>query len=173
MKLREKGGSGMEWSAGRGDAYQLLAGLARRIWHLDPLPPIERKPGGKPWLPERPDCHFSVSDSGELALCAVSDCSVGVDLEIIRPRREMLPAYVCSSAELDWYTARGKHWEDFYILWTMKEAWVKCTGEGLRIRPREIRIPLPAGESVLELDGFRYTLLSDTDWRGAVCEQLK
>ena len=162
----------MEWRTGRCGAYELLADLARRVWQLDPLPPLERLPGGKPCLPAMPGRQFNVSHSGDLSLCALSVRPVGADIERIRPRREKLPAYVCSAAELEWYARRGSRWEDFYILWTMKEARVKCTGEGLRIRPRDIAVPLPEGEPVLERDGFRYTLLAGEGWRGAVCEQL-
>ena len=54
----------------------------------------------------------------------------------------------------------------------MKEARVKCTGEGLRRPAREIPVPLllPGERSLWE--GFLFTALAGPDWRGAVCEEF-
>ena len=40
---------------------------------------------GKPVLQDHPHLHFSLSHSGEWAVCALSDTPVGVDVERIRP----------------------------------------------------------------------------------------
>lgn len=162
----------MKWCVEQRDAYELLERMVAECWKLEPLPPIERGAEGKPWMPAQPGRHFNVSHSGPLSLCTLSDCPVGADIERVRPRRPGLPAYVFSPTELAWYQERGCEWEDFYILWTMKEARVKCTGEGLRLPARDIAIPLPCGALELERDGFHYTLLSGAGWRGAICQQL-
>ena len=69
---------------------------------------------------------------GLLALCALSDGPVGADLEVIRPRRPGLPAYVLQGGDYDRYLALGGDWPAFYALWTERESIVKYTGEGLR-----------------------------------------
>lgn len=160
----------MVWKIGEGDAYALLAALLPA--GEERLPPMERKAGGKPWFPGRPHLHFSVSHSGGLALCALSDREVGADVELVRPRRERLPAYALSEAELAWYQAHGGGWEWFYTLWTLKEARVKCTGQGLKRPPREISVPLLEPGETGDWEGFRFTALGGEAWRGAVCEQL-
>lgn len=167
----------MRWRTGRGDAYALLAALLLEAKGVDPPPEMARAPGGKPFFPTRPDLCFSLSHAGELALCVLGDREVGCDLELVRPRSPGLPRYCLSDREFAWFRDRGGCWEDFYTLWTLKEARVKCTGEGL-VRPvREIAVPLldPGGEE--ELDGFRFTSLwgeeqLEGELRGAVCEKM-
>ena len=141
-----------------GDAWELLTRAVRQVWGMETLPEVVRLPGGKPVFAAFPDCHFSLSHSGALALCALSDAPVGADIERIRPRRPGLPAYALSGAEHERYLALGGDWPAFYTLWTEKESIVKYTGEGLRSWRNT---PLPPGCVLSPLSG--------PDWRGAVC----
>lgn len=162
----------MIWRMEKGDAWALLARTAAETWGLDPLPETARGPKGKPCFPGLPRRQFSLSHSGELALCALSDRAVGCDVERVRSRSAGLPRYVLDERELAWFLSRGSRWGDFYTLWTLKEARVKCTGEGLRYPPSGIAVPLlePGPEALWE--GFRFTALAGEGWRGAVCEEL-
>lgn len=140
-----------------GDAYALLRDTARQVWGLD-APEIVRRADGKPVFARYPDLHFSLSHSGDLGLCALSDRPVGADIELVRPRRAGLPAYVLRGAEYERYLALGGDWPAFYTLWTEKESIIKYTGEGLRAWRRA---ELPAGCVITHLAG--------EGWRGAVC----
>lgn len=148
--------------AAEGDAYDLLARAVKEVWGMDALPGIARLPGGKPVFPEHPDRHFSLSHSGKLALCALSDRPVGADIEMIRTRSAGLPAYVYKGAEYERFLSLGGDWSAFYTLWTETESILKYTGEGLKALRR---VALPAG-CVL-------TNLSGEGWRGAVCGREK
>lgn len=141
-----------------GGSGPLLAGALRRVYGWEAVPPVARRAGGKPYFPGCPQVHFNCSHSGDLALCALSDAPVGVDLELVRPRRPGLPRFCLAPEELEWYEARGSRWEDFYILWTRREAWCKYTGKGLSSLGRR---PLPRD--------LEFTSLSGPGWRGAVC----
>ncbi|MEA4955868.1 MAG: 4'-phosphopantetheinyl transferase superfamily protein [Pseudoflavonifractor sp.] len=161
----------MRWKVNAEDVRALLAELAEEAWGLAPLPEIAALPGGKPYFPSHPNCQFNLSHSGNLGLCAVSEHPIGADIEQIRPRRKTLPRYVLDGREFDWYRTQGSTWGDFYTLWTLKEARVKCTGEGLRRPAREIAVPLLLpGESALWA-GFYFTALAGEGWRGAICEK--
>lgn len=75
----------------------------------------------------------SLSHSGGHALCARAPAgrAVGVDLERIRPRdTAALAAWVCDAAERAWLqdAAGDLRLERFYMLWTLKEAFVKAAG---------------------------------------------
>ena len=115
---------------GREEAYGLLAKLLAAEYGLPQLPELARQEGGKPFFPQHPDLHFNVSHSGGLALCGAGSAPLGVDIEEVRPRRSGLARYICSPAEYAWYEELGGDWESLYTIWTLKEARVKCTGQG-------------------------------------------
>lgn len=154
---------------GTGEAYGLLAELLAAEYGLPGLPELERQAGGKPFFPQRPDLHFNLSHSGGLALCGVGAAPLGVDIEAIRPRRAGLARYICSPEEYAWYEELGGDWESLYTIWTLKEARVKCTGEGLRQRPEAIAVPLIGPGQTGELEGLVFRSYAGDGWRGAVC----
>ncbi len=127
---------------GRTLAWPLLAWAVRDRWGWRTLPPVERSPRGKPFFPGEAGRWFSLSHSGGIALCALSeDGPVGVDVELVRPRRAGLPAYVLSPAELARFDGG---WEDFYRLWTLKESWCK-RDDGVLLRAAAGGDPLGGG----------------------------
>ena len=154
---------------GTGEAYGLLAELLAAEYGLPGLPELERQAGGKPFFPHRPDLHFNLSHSGDLALCGVGAAPLGVDLEMVRPRRAGLARYICSPEEYAWYEELGGDWESLYTIWTLKEARVKCTGEGLRQRPETIAVPRLGPGQTGELEGLIFRSYAGNGWRGAVC----
>lgn len=155
----------------RAGAYALLERGVREEWKLSPLPEIVRLSGGKPCFSHFPNLHFNLSHSGGLALCALGDSPVGVDIQIVKDTwREELPRRVCSREELAWLDGQEDRWGAFAQLWSLKEARVKYTGEGLRAGVREVAVPLPEeGRSLYELDGLFFRIFSGCGWRGAVC----
>lgn len=133
-----------------------------------PLPPLLRKGLGKPYLQGFEDQELSYSHSGAYLFAATGAQKVGADIELVRPRRMNLPRYALSEQEYDWFCARGSQWEDFYRLWTLKEARVKCTGEGIRALVREISVPLLSGGSAAH-EGFRFASYAFDGYIAALC----
>ena len=151
-------------------AWALTALAATEHWGLSPLPPLVRSDRGKPRFAQEPDRHFNLSHSGSLALCALDESPVGVDVQIIKRWRPGLPARVCAPEELAWLEAQPELWPAFTTLWALKESRVKYTGQGLTVPISSIRIPLPdKAQSLLALDGLWFRLYSGPDWRAAVC----
>ena len=144
--------------AAKMDAHGLLACAVKAVWGMESLPEIVRAEGGKPYFKDYPEKHFNLSHSGEFALCALSGASVGVDIEVVRPRKEGLPGYTFKGEDYERYLALGGDWDAFYTLWTEVESVIKYTGEGLKAWRRA---GIPAG-CVL-------TNLSGDGWKGAVC----
>lgn len=140
-------------------ALSLLSYALEREHGLRSLPEIRRAERGKPYFPDLPEICFSWSHSGRYVLCALSRRPVGVDLEIVRPRRETLPGYAFTGAELAEYRAMGGGWPAFYTLWTRKEAWCKYTGDGLRA----------SWGQTPPVDVLHYGAYTGPDWRAAVC----
>ena len=121
--------------AGRGKLRSILA-------HYLNVAPQNIKftylPQGKPILAS---CHqtclqFNVSHSHNLALYAISEQAVGIDLEIIRPLPSVLSLAqrFFTPKEVAYITALPPHQQTvtFLKFWTAKEAYLKATGEGLK-----------------------------------------
>lgn len=93
---------------------------------------------GKPRLARDPGrLSFNLSHSGGLALVAIAPggTEVGVDVERLRPRRDLvrLAARWLPAADAEGVAAAGEPELQavFYAAWTRLEARVKCTGAGL------------------------------------------
>lgn len=90
---------------------------------------------GKPFLPRYSGLHFNLSHSGHLAMLAVGDRELGVDVEKLR-RLESLQDIArrhFSHAEFESLRAlpEAEQLRGFYRLWTRKEAYIKAVGAGL------------------------------------------
>ena len=102
------------------------------------LPEIFLGPHGKPYFEGTSSLHFNFSDSYPYIVLAISDAPVGIDLQerttnqdvCLRMARRFFPA---KEAEL----VAGS--DDpvllFHRLWTIREAYVKYTGDGLFVSP--------------------------------------
>ena len=140
---------------GRALDWPLLELAVREHWGWTALPPVERSGRGKPLFAGMSGRWFSLSHSGGIALCALSSAPAGVDVELVRPRREGLPGYVLSETERAGFDGT---WEDFYRLWTLKESW--CKREDIPLfPPREVPAPPPCPHKSYAGEG----------WRAAVC----
>ena len=146
---------GASGTDGRRLAWPLLERAVRLRWGWTELPPTECSPRGKPLFRGLENRWFSLSHSGGLALCALSDFPVGVDIEIVRPRRSGLPRRLLSGNEL---AAFDGTWADFYRVWTLTESWCKREDAPL-YPPRAVETPPPCP----------YKSYAGADWRGAVC----
>ncbi len=145
---------------GRGIASRALLSRALALTGGPlPLPEITTSDKGKPYFPQHPALHFSLSHSGDLTLCALGDRPLGVDIEIIKKRKARLPYYALTGREFVQYEAMGSDWASFYTLWTKKEAWVKYTGLGLGKGMR------------LEIDetGLHFGHYKGQDWVSTFC----
>lgn len=86
----------------------------------------EETPNGKPYLKNHSDLFFSLSHSGEYAILALSKKQVGVDIQKWKPVSEGFQKRLLHEQES--FVQRE---EQIFATWTAKEAFVKCTGEGL------------------------------------------
>jgi 4'-phosphopantetheinyl transferase len=127
------------------------AGLRQRLgrW-LHMLPDairIATTPAGKPWLPDHPDCHFSLSHSHEFAMLGVADVPIGVDIEAIQKPEHLTPeliAQVLTAGEAMYLRSLPSDAQAlcFTQHWVCKEAVMKATGLGFQLPPRHISVDL-------------------------------
>ena len=111
---------------------------------------------GKPRLDSAdPAVRFNLSHSADLALVAVArGAEVGVDVEQIRPRRDLggVARRVFTEAEREAVSVGGD--EAFYRHWVAKEAFVKATGRGITsLRSFEVLLEAPGGARFNHVSG--------------------
>jgi phosphopantetheine--protein transferase-like protein len=109
----------------------------------------------------REPVFVSLAARGELVAIAVSDCPVGVDIEVIG-RNEPEPAWnILHPAERQWLSRQSgtEQAENFLALWCAKEAYLKAIGLGLRREPADIRVSLDNPDRFAIEDAGRPTAL--------------
>eukprot|EP00920_Eleutheroschizon_duboscqi_P031430 GHVT01075931.1.p1 GENE.GHVT01075931.1~~GHVT01075931.1.p1 ORF type:complete len:292 (+),score=15.49 GHVT01075931.1:279-1154(+) len=137
---------------------------------------IERKStGGKPIWRRNPHdkipfIHFNVSHDQSVVALAASRQLVGVDcmkIGLKNENRSVTEFFDSLNNQFypdEWKYIKENEYNDdsdklerFMELWTMKEAYIKAVGIGLRIEPRRLRVQVdgtPTGAPCLFLDGI-------------------
>ncbi|HAI75727.1 MAG TPA: hypothetical protein DCM08_05720 [Microscillaceae bacterium] len=89
-------------------------------------------PQGKPFLVEFPDLHFNISHAHQRVVCALRTTQpVGIDIEQVRPIA--LADFRDTFSPDNWQQIAfaAEPYSLFFKYWTMKEAVLKYTGDGL------------------------------------------
>ena len=115
-------------------AYLLLCEGLRKEYGITEKPIFDYGEHGKPAIQGHPDIHFNLSHCREAAICVVGHRPVGVDIESIRHYKESLARYTMNDAEIAQITHSPHPAQKFTQLWTMKEALLKLSGEGIQGR---------------------------------------
>lgn len=85
---------------------------------------------GKPHLYDgEEEIRFSLSHSGDYAVCAISDIPIGVDIEKIEDYKPEIASRFFNKSELKYI----KDADTFYRIWTLKESYIKTVGLGLKM----------------------------------------
>jgi len=72
--------------------------------------------------------YWSLSHKSKYVAAVVSNGKVGIDIEEMKPRDELLFAHVASDEE---WKLKEKSWDTFFRYWTAKEAALKVIGIGI------------------------------------------
>ena len=91
---------------------------------------------GKPALKYHPEIHFSLSHSGDYAICSFGDRPVGFDIEYVKQGRLKVADRFFAKEEQDWLYAAADEQEQtkrMFRIWTMKESFMKVTGRGMSL----------------------------------------
>ena len=128
-------------------AWSLLAASLKTMYPdsftgegIASLPPTETGIHGKPGFRDKSLPQFSLSHSGSLAVCAISDCGpVGVDVQEKRDMsfkggEEKIARRFFHKREQEYYYSfedMKKRRQVFFTIFSCKEAYVKLTGKGM------------------------------------------
>lgn len=102
--------------------------LSEHIPGYAPPPALSYDEAGRPRVP---GAHVSLSHTRGLAVCAISDAPVGLDVEWERPINEKIARRVLSPDEMAEFSASEDQNEFLLLKWVAKEAYLKLTGAGI------------------------------------------
>lgn len=91
---------------------------------------------GKPFLINYPNINFNLSHSGDYVVCAFDCECIGIDIEEIKNIDFIeIAKNFFTSKEYYFILNQKDHLqlETFYEIWTSKESYIKCRGQGLSI----------------------------------------
>jgi len=112
---------------------------------------IEARTSGKPFTRGEPPLEFNLAHSDNRVVFAFAHWPVGVDVERIRPLPDLLTIAARFFARGEYEAMQrltGVPLEDtFFRCWTLKEAYVKATGDGLSFPLSAFQVSLNPGES--------------------------
>lgn len=98
--------------------------------------PLTYGPQGKPYLAEYPNLYFNLSHSRTVAVCALCDEEVGVDVQEYRKVKGGVAERFFTAQEKAQLKALGNHGEEyerlFFRMWSVKESYIKFTGLGMK-----------------------------------------
>lgn len=89
---------------------------------------LSNKENGMPYL-EGSNLFVSISHSAEGVVCAISETTIGIDIEKIKTVTEKFINYVCNDKEKEYIFAEPTALpQRFFAVWTAKEAYLKKHG---------------------------------------------
>ena len=122
---------------------------------------------GKPFLPDHPNLHFSLSHSGKWAMCALGNRPLGCDVEatgrgnekltkrFFHPEEQQALAVLAPDTRPEWQ-------REFARIWTRKESWLKADGRGLSLGMESFSV-------LADQPGIHYSAMNGTDGYAFAC----
>jgi len=118
--------------------YLLLRLAVKEEYGIEEAVEFGYNENGKPFLKDYPHIHFNLSHCKKAAACAVSDNEVGVDVQETRPVSDKVAKRVLTEAEYEKFKVAQIPDDYFCEIWTIKESFLKRTGQGIRVDLRTI-----------------------------------
>ncbi|MBP2000602.1 4'-phosphopantetheinyl transferase [Paenibacillus shirakamiensis] len=115
---------------------------------------------GKPFLMGHEDFQYSISHSGDYVVCAFDTEPVGLDIEQIGSNQMDIAARYYTVLENQYLQEEGIAEEEqlrrFYEIWSLKESYMKATGQGLSM-------PLESFSVYKDVDSGEFRCISEAD----------
>ncbi len=119
-------------------AYLLLCEGIRKEYGIAEKPLFTYGAHGKPSILGHPEIHFNMSHCREAVVCVLSNQAVGADVESVAHYRESVMRYTMNDREVEEILHAERPDVAFTRLWTMKEAVLKYSGEGIRNNMKDV-----------------------------------
>lgn len=133
---------------------------------------------GKPYLKNYSKFNFNISHSGDFVVCAIDDKSVGIDIEQVKHiGYEGIAESFFSTSEIEGIYQKDlyRRLREFYRIWTLKESYIKCCGQGLSIPLKSFSISIDTSDKIRAVIDNKYSEHTfnifdiELDYKIAVC----
>ncbi len=122
---------------------------------------IQLHPNGKPFVEGSKAVYFNLSHSANIIVLAVTEAGeIGIDVERLDREFEWRRVdSVLASSEIEWIKQNelidpSTVYQRFFQIWTLKESYIKCTGEGMSRHLKKLNFHVLA-EHIEFLDSTR------------------
>ena len=149
----------------------ILINFIKKQYQINCELKIDRR--GKPYF-ENADMYFNISHSGSYVVAAVSEKEIGIDIQKVVPDKHREAEKNFLPKECDYINAPAdsrEQWQRFCEVWTIKEAYLKNIGMGLRTPLNSFEIDF-SGETpkISGKDNFRIVqFLLDKNYVASIC----
>lgn len=112
---------------------------------------------GKPYLEKSP-FNFSISHCNEVVICGINRNSIGIDIEDIKNINRYVIKKSLTDLEIKNMNLNDEIEEYFFRIWSLKEAFIKCIGEGLSYGMRNVEFEIcnKDGSISCNIEGFKF-----------------
>ncbi|NLK94127.1 MAG: 4'-phosphopantetheinyl transferase superfamily protein [Clostridiales bacterium] len=116
---------------------------------------------GKPELVDMPNTYFNISHCNKWVVLAIDNKPIGIDVEEIKEDHLDIAKEFFSAEENEYLSKidKERRVEEFYKLWTMKEAFVKNIGKGLHQEFNSFSINLINNKEEVIFNNKKYSFL--------------
>lgn len=128
-------------------SFLVLEEMLRARYGIEHCPEFSYERNGKPYIREYPGIFFNISHCRRGIAVVVADRPVGVDIEEIN-YDATLAGVILNQEELSAVRAAENADVKFTTFWTLKESFLKLTGEGIKDDMKNV---------LSEADGVRFT----------------
>ena len=119
----------------------------------------------KSWIPIQINGnHWNISHKKDLVFIGVDSWGIGVDIEVFKERdRAFLNIFTDSEYEMLWW----KNWNNFYILWTLKESVIKYYKVTLDDMNKIHLIKVL--QNAMNIDDIYFNIQATLEYKGVQC----
>lgn len=117
---------------------------------------------GKPYLANCPDFYFNISHTKNALAIAIADKEIGVDIEKIKKYNPKIADRYFTLEEAN-YLKEHSTAEDFFEIWTKKEAYLKWLGTGLSASLNSFNTLEQKNIRTIHLEEYIISVCSQTD----------
>jgi len=112
-------------------AYLLLRVALINEYGINEALVFDYKEHGKPVLRNHPEIRFNLSHSGDTAACIIAGSEVGIDVQHVAGIKDKVAKKVLTDDEYSIFNKSSDPDGYFCKVWTVKESYIKKTGQGL------------------------------------------